>query len=260
MIRRSVLIAAFALVAGAAAPAVPAAAAADPGEVVTQLGHQGLAALGPQVPPAQRLARFRELFRQNFDLQSIGRFVLGRYWRMASPGEQQEFHKLFTDYITMVYSNRLSEYAGAQLRVTGARPEADGALVISELTNPKGGQPVKIEWRMTRFDDTYKVSDVIIDGVSMAATQRSEFASVIQRHGGTVEGLLASLREKVGSGGQTQSVAAPARPQPALPQAGMSRGTGYGSSIPSTPERADFGTSAPSALTPDTAPPPPVGR
>jgi phospholipid transport system substrate-binding protein len=216
MMRRNVLIAAFALTAAAAAPTLPAAAGADPAQVIEHLGNQGLAALAPQVSPAQRLARFRELFQENFDLPSIGRFVLGRYWREATPDEQQEFHRLFTDYVTMVYSNRLSEYGGAQLKVTGTRPEPDGAIVASQLVNPHGGQAVTMEWRMTRYDDGYKVSDVIINGISMAATQRQEFAAVIQRAGGQVEGLLAALRDKVGAGGSPQrgGVAAPRPQQP----------------------------------------------
>jgi phospholipid transport system substrate-binding protein len=220
IMRRNVLIAAFALTAAAAAPAVPAAAEADPAQVIEHLGNQGLAALAPQVSPTQRLARFRDLFSENFDLQSIGRFVLGRYWREATPDEQQEFHRLFTDYITMAYSNRLSEYGGAQLKVTGTRPEPDGAIVASQLINPHGGQPVTIEWRMTGYDDTYKVSDVIINGISMAATQRQEFAAVIQRAGGRVEGLLAALRDKIGAGGSPQS-AGVAAPRPQQPPSGF---------------------------------------
>jgi phospholipid transport system substrate-binding protein len=240
MMRRTVLLAAFALSAAAAAPTMPAAAAADPAQVVEQLGQQGLAALGPQVSPGQRLARFRELFREHFDLPSIGRFVLGRYWREASPNEQQEFHRLFTDYITMTYSNRLAEYAGAQLKVTGTRPEPDGALVMSQLSSLHGGQSVRIDWRMTRYDDTYRVSDVIIDGASMAATQRSEFAAVIQRSGGQIEGLLAPLRSKVAGAG-TQTATTPRTRNEEAPA------PGFGSS---TPERPNFGTAYPGRAVP----------
>ncbi len=102
------------------------AAAADPAAVVTSLGNQALKVLGKNVDPNLRVARFRQLFSADFDVPGIARFVLGRYWRVATPAQQQEFLKLFTDYIALAYSNRLAEYSGETLRVTGSRPAPDG--------------------------------------------------------------------------------------------------------------------------------------
>jgi phospholipid transport system substrate-binding protein len=66
---------------------------------VQALGEQAIQVLGPSVSPSQRLVRFRELFRNDFDVPGIGQFVLGRYWRIATPQEQQEFLGLFQEYI-----------------------------------------------------------------------------------------------------------------------------------------------------------------
>jgi phospholipid transport system substrate-binding protein len=194
IMRRNLLAAAFFLAGGALAPA---SATPDPAAFIKDLGNQALAVLGPQTTPAQRQARFRALFRQDFDVPAIARFVLGRYWRVATPTQQREFVALFENYVVMAYSNRLSQYSGEQLRVVGSRLEPGGAIVYSEIVRPHHTQPVKVEWRLTRSDSHYKISDVVVEGISMAITQRSEFASVIQRHGGQVQGLLAMLREKV---------------------------------------------------------------
>src|SRR5580765_340956 len=75
------------------------AAAQDARAFISRLGTEAIQVLGPSVSPAQRLARFRELFRNDFDVPGIGRFVLGRYWRTATPQEQQEFLALFQEYI-----------------------------------------------------------------------------------------------------------------------------------------------------------------
>ena len=80
--------------------------------------------------------------------------------------------------------------------MTGSRADQEGAIVASEIIRPSGAPPVKVEWRLTDQHGTYKIRDVAVDGISMAVTQRSEFASVIQRNGGQVQGLIAMLRDK----------------------------------------------------------------
>ena len=201
MLRRSLLAAALALAGGAVAPALPAAAAADPAALIRELGNRALEVLGKNVGSTERAARFRQLFREDFDVPAIARFVLGRYWRIATEAEQQEFVRLFEGYIALAYANRLAEYSGETLKVVGSRPDGDASLVTSEIIRPNGAPPAKVDWRVTRADGAYKITDVVVEGVSMAVTQRSEFASVIQRNGGKVEGLLAMLRQKTATAG-----------------------------------------------------------
>jgi phospholipid transport system substrate-binding protein len=198
MMRRTVL-AAFASIMGALGAPIILAAAADPAAVINELGNRALDVLGKNATPAQRVARFHELFREDFDVPGIARFVLGRYWKTATPEQQQEFVKLFEDYIALVYSNQLAAYSGETLRVTGSRTSAEEAIVASEIIRPSGSPPVKVDWHLTDRNGAYKISDVTVDGISMAVTQRSEFASVIQRNGGQVANLIAQLREKTAS-------------------------------------------------------------
>ncbi len=203
MMRRVLLFAACCVMVGIAVllPSRPAAAAADPSAVITNLGNQALEVLGRNVNPNERVVRFRQLFSEDFDVPGIARFVLGRYWRVATPQQQQEFVGLLTNYIALAYSDRLAEYSGETLKVTGSRAAPDGSLVSSEIVRPNGAPPARVDWLLTEHDGAYKISDVIVEGVSMAVTQRSEFASVIQRHGGQVEGLITALRQKTESAG-----------------------------------------------------------
>jgi phospholipid transport system substrate-binding protein len=197
MMRRFVLIVSSLLLLVILLTARPAAAAADPAAMITDLGNQALEVLGKNVNPSDRVARFRQLFSQDFDVPEIARFVLGRYWHVATAPQQQEFLGLFTDYIAIAYSDRLAEYSGETLKVTGSRPDPDGSVVSSEIVRTNGAPPANVDWRLTREDGTYKISDVVVDGISMAVTQRSEFASVIQRNGGQVQGLIDALRQKM---------------------------------------------------------------
>jgi phospholipid transport system substrate-binding protein len=171
------------------------AAAQDPRAFVNALGERAIQVLGPSVSPSQRLARFREIFDAEFDVPGIGRFVLGRYWRTATPQEQQEFLSLFQEYIVRAYSARLGGFGGEPFRVTGARPSGAETIVSSEIVLPSG--PIGVDWHLVNSGGRYKITDVYISGISMKVTQRDEFAAVIQRSGGRVEGLLSQLRQKL---------------------------------------------------------------
>src|SRR3954447_22552343 len=194
MIRRRAAIVVLALgLLGLAAPRQ--AAAQDPRIFVNSLGERAIQVLAPSVSPAQRLARFRELFSTEFDVPGIGRFVLGRYWRAATPQEQQEFLTLFQEYVARAYSARLGAFGGEPFRVTGTRPSGAETVVSSQIVLASG--PIGLDWHLVDNGGRYKITDVYIAGISMKVTQRDEFAAVIQRSGGQVEGLLSQLREKL---------------------------------------------------------------
>jgi phospholipid transport system substrate-binding protein len=195
MMRRSII---SALLLAALLFAAPGPASAqDARSFVAALGEQAIQVLGPSVGPAQRVARFRELFRNDFDVPGIGQFVLGRYWRIATPQEQQEFLGLFQEYIVRAYSARLGEYGGEPFRVTGARPNADETVVTSQIIR-QNGAPIQVDWYLINRGGQFKITDVYVGGVSMKVTQRDEFGSVIQRNGGRVDALIAQLRQKLG--------------------------------------------------------------
>lgn len=172
------------------------ALAQDARSFINTLGTQAIAVLGPNIPEQQRLTRFRELFHNDFDIPGIGRFVLGRYWRTATPQQQAEFLQLFQEYIVRAYSTRLGQYGGEPFRVTGARPTGSETIVSSEIVRSNGA-PVEVDWYLAGGGPgQYRITDVYVGGVSMAVTQRDEFASIIQRSGG-VAGLLSQLRQKL---------------------------------------------------------------
>ncbi|MGE3783031.1 MAG: phospholipid-binding protein MlaC, partial [Alphaproteobacteria bacterium] len=128
--RTAIAVLAFGLL-GLAAPG--RAAAQDPRDFVSSLGEEAIQVLAPGVSAAQRLDRFRALFSTQFDVPGIGRFVLGRYWRTATPQEQQEFLSLFQEYVARAYSARLSGFGGEPFRVTGAHPNGAETVVSSEI-------------------------------------------------------------------------------------------------------------------------------
>ncbi len=185
----------------AALAAPPAIAAVDPEAAksfVRSLANEAIQLMGRKdLPQPERLQKFRELFTRGFDVEAIGRFVLGRYWRDATEPEQREYLKLFEDLILATYAGRFSEYSGETLTVLDARPDDDRFILVTSQINRTGGSPpIRLDWRIAEGAGGFKIVDVIVEAVSMSVTQRSEFASVIQRGGGKVGSLLAALRDK----------------------------------------------------------------
>lgn len=143
--------------------------------------------------------RFRDLLNDSFDMDTIGRFVLGRYWRQATDEQQDEYQALFRKMVEEVYLSRFEDYSGQTFEVTG--PRADGAgkdiIIGSKLIPPNGdGAEVLIDWRVRYKNSRYQIVDVVVEGVSMSMTKRQDFAAVIQRGGGKIDALLTELEKK----------------------------------------------------------------
>ncbi len=172
------------------------AIAAPPGAAsafIKRLGNEAISVLqAPGTTLEQREARFRGLLAQGFDMPFIGRFVLGRYWRSATPEQQSEYLQVFTEYVLQVYSARLGGYAGETLSVVNERPAGTKDVVVNTRIERPSGPPVEAAWRVRMVEGPPRIIDVALAGVSMAVTQRDEFASVVQRQ--RVNGLIEMLR------------------------------------------------------------------
>lgn len=154
--------------------------------------------VGKGVPDSERAARFRTLFTTEVDLAEIGRRVLGRYWRTATPEQQQDFLRLFEDIVVLTWSTRFKDYGG-DLRhtVIGLVDDGERGLTVTSRVERDRQQPITLQWRLKRTEGGFRVVDLIVEGSSMAVTYQSEYASVIRANGDRIDGLLSALRNKV---------------------------------------------------------------
>ena len=176
--------------------------AADPAAAETfiaDLGQQVVSTLQREdLTIEEAELQFREVFRTNFDIPTIGQFALGRYWRVASPAQREEFLILFEESVVETYARRFTEYSGQSFRVSGSRAISErDVLVSTSILNADGQLLVVIDWRVRERDPGFQIIDVVVEQVSMGVTQRSDFNAVIQRGGGKVEVLLEALRQQV---------------------------------------------------------------
>jgi phospholipid transport system substrate-binding protein len=145
---------------------------------------------------ADKKSRFRKLLNESFDMNTISRFALGRYWRASTPEQRKEYQKLFQAMVIEVYSQRFSEYSDQEFETKGYRVDSQTDTIVTSVIRSPSGPDIQVDWRVRYKNNRYKVVDIIVEGVSMSLTQRSDFSSVIQRGGGNVSVLLAHLRSE----------------------------------------------------------------
>ena len=147
------------------------------------------------LPQDQLESGFRSILKKNFNLHSIGKFVLAKYWRIATEEEKTEFLKLFEDSIVKTYAAQFKDYSGEQFKVIGSKEGSDGGtVVLSQVLRQK---PVDVNWFVREKNGQFQVNDVIVEGVSMSVTQRSEYGAIISKCGNGVQGLIQKLRENL---------------------------------------------------------------
>jgi phospholipid transport system substrate-binding protein len=201
MIQRSLLLSAFVLLSSIIGSAPTSLAAADdPASFVSDLGSRALAAMQSEDTAAAKQGRFRQLLRQYFDVEACARSALGPYWLKATAEQRREFVGLYEDYVVIGYSAHLGALGGESFKVLGSHPDKERVIVTSRILI-NGAAPIRIDWQLNPTNPGYKVTDVIVNGISMASAQHSDLVSVIQRNNGRMPALLVALREKNASNG-----------------------------------------------------------
>jgi len=150
------------------------------------------------ISKTERADRFRRLMNENFAIKGIAKFVIGRHWRKATEYEKKEYLQLFEDLLVDTYADRFAKYSGEKLVVNKSEVRGKGdALVHTIMIRADGAKPLKVTWRVRGKKGIYKIVDIMVEGISMVVTQKSEFASFIQKNGGSLGPLLIELRKRI---------------------------------------------------------------
>jgi phospholipid transport system substrate-binding protein len=178
--------------AGHAAPSAPEAQA-----LVEGVSANVLAVLSDQdLSDRQKFDALVDLLREPIDLDLVARLILGRHWRTADDAQRQQYLELFREYALANLASKLHLFQGQSFEVTGAKAVSDRDALVTSRIMDNGQAPLQVDWRLRAQDDgRLVVIDVIVAGVSLIVTQRSEFSTVIERQG--FDGLLAELRQRV---------------------------------------------------------------
>jgi phospholipid transport system substrate-binding protein len=151
-----------------------------------------------------RLDQLTGLIESRTDVALLSRLVLGRHWQRLTATQQARYEQLFGDVVLRNLARRLDQYVnGAEgsldqhFRITGSQPAGKQDVLVRSRVAPPTGNPVSVDWRLRMQGDRPVIIDLIVEGVSLLVTQRSEFAAVIERS--DMDGLLAELRARANS-------------------------------------------------------------
>ena len=180
---------------GVTATAPTAGAADDAKAFVQGIGDEVVKVLEQNLPRDKVGEQLNAIWLEAFDVDGIGRAVLGKNWKKATDDQRKSYMELFPKYVAKLYAIQFSDYSGETFVVKGSKPTADGTVVNAEIGQPNG-EPIKLDFIVQSRGPGLKVTDVRVEGISLVVTKRSEFDSVVAQKG--IDGLIQALRHKVG--------------------------------------------------------------
>ena len=145
----------------------------------------------------QKIDNLKSIAAETVDIKGIGMYTLGSYRKILTKDQKKEYDALFKQYFLKTFSSRLAEYSNPEIEVRSKEKlNKNYTMVSSVLVSTEQRPEVNIDWRIyTKNPEDLKIRDLIIEGLSLARTQKEEFSSIIQSNNGNIDALLISLKE-----------------------------------------------------------------
>ena len=145
----------------------------------------------------ERVESLKEIARDTVDISGIGFYTLGAFRKTINDTEMQQYKILFEQYFLKSFSSRLAEYSNPEIQVVSKKKINENYTIVNSILVETEKRPeIKIDWRIyTKTEDNPLIRDLIIEGLSLARTQKEEFSSIIQSNDGDINALFAALKE-----------------------------------------------------------------
>ncbi|MBO1080788.1 MlaC/ttg2D family ABC transporter substrate-binding protein [Roseomonas haemaphysalidis] len=166
-------------------------------QFIQAAGQELVAAIDSPQPAAARRQQVANILRRAVDVPGVGRFILGRWWRVATPAEQQQYMSLFEETLIRNLSARFGEYQGVRFNLGRSQQRTEDDALVNTIIERPNSPAFSLDWRVGEVNGQPRVVDVIAEGTSLRLTQRSEYSAVISRNGGQVSSLLAAMRQQI---------------------------------------------------------------
>ena len=153
--------------------------------------------LGGNLSKEERIEKLKDIARDTVDVNGIGFYSLGAHRKNLTEDQLNEYKKVFAEYFLKSFSSRLAEYSNPEIEVDSKKVINKNYTIVSSTLVATDSRPkVKIEWRVyTKDPDNLLIRDLIIEGLSLARTQKEEFSSIINSNDGKIEALLKNLSD-----------------------------------------------------------------
>ncbi|MCB8880735.1 ABC transporter substrate-binding protein [Acidisoma cellulosilytica] len=165
-------------------------------ELIQSTCSQLLGVINSSQGDAQKQAAMQQLVRGAVDVDGVAHFVLGRYWRVATPAQQQDYMQTFRQLLVYAVTGQASSFQGAKFTMGQAAMRDVGIVVDTDVVVP-GKPEAQVQWVVATVGGKPKIIDILAEGTSLRLTERNDYAGVISQHGGQVQPLLDAMHHQL---------------------------------------------------------------
>ena len=171
--------------------------AKDPSDLINGIVNEAALVLKSSDPVESKIIKLNEIAERSVDISGIGMYALGKHKKTMSDEQKTKYKKLFKSYFLKSFSSRLVDYTDPKINVVSQKVINKKYTIVNSILEATSKRPqVKIDWRIyTKNPDKPLIRDLIVEGLSLARTQKEEFNSVIQNNDGDVNALFKNLEE-----------------------------------------------------------------
>ena len=171
----------------------------EPDVFVQSTVNRASQVLSDNLSKNQKIEKLKSIAEETVDIEGIGMYTLGLYRKNLNEDQKKRYKVLFKEYFLKTFSSRLVEYSNPEIQVNSKEKLNKNYTMVSSILVATEQRPeINIDWRIyTKNPDDLKIRDLVIEGLSLARTQKEEFSSIIQSNDGNIEGLFINLKEFV---------------------------------------------------------------
>ena len=171
--------------------------AKEPSKLITEIVNEASIILSSSDPVESKIIKLNNIAEINVDIKGIGMYALGKYRKNLNEDQKIKYEKLFRSYFLKSFSSRLVDYSDPKINVVSEKELNNKYTIVSTILEETNKNPeIKIDWRIyTKNPERPLIRDLIVEGLSLARTQKEEFKSIIQNNDGDINYLFKSLEE-----------------------------------------------------------------
>ena len=169
----------------------------NPSDLINDIVNEAASVLKSSDPVESKIIKLNDIAERSVDIDGIGMYALGKHKKTMSDEQKTKYKKLFKSYFLKSFSSRLVDYTDPKINVVSQKVINKKYTIVNSILEATSKRPqVKIDWRIyTKNPDKPLIRDLIVEGLSLARTQKEEFNSVIQNNDGDLNALFKNLEE-----------------------------------------------------------------
>ena len=171
--------------------------AKNPSDLIKEIVDQASMILSSDDPVESKIIKLNDIAERSVDINGIGMYTLGKYRKSISEEDKSKYQKLFKSYFLKSFSSRLVDYTDPKINVVSEKKVSNKYTIVNSILEASKGRPEeKFDWRIyTKNPENPLIRDLMVEGLSLARTQKEEFNSVIQNNNGDINSLFKVLEE-----------------------------------------------------------------